>query len=110
MERREFLRKSALAGVGFALGTGRTLGWGRALAQDLSRSPSEVETSKCLWGAFAMPAGQQKPIDALLALENLVGGQMAIHRDYQGMDADIRSKTAVWLSQRGPIPYRSFHA
>ena len=107
MNRRDFLRTSALAGAGLVLSRG---GWGQALGQDFVPSPLEVGTPKCLWGAFAMPVGQEKPMDALVALEQLVGRQMAVHRDYQGMDSNLLSKAAQWMSQRGTIPYRSFHA
>jgi len=107
VDRREFLKKSALTGAGLALAPVLKLA---PLARNLSHAPSDIETAQCLWGAFAEPQGQQKAMDALLALEQMVGRQMAVHRNYQGMDKDILDKAAQWLSQRGTIPYRSFHA
>src|SRR2546428_1864451 len=65
MNRREFLRKSAVTGAGSSLARGS---WGRALAQGLPESPDEVGRAKCLWGAFAEPPGQQKAPVALAAL------------------------------------------
>src|SRR5438105_2017249 len=73
MNRREFLRKAGLTGAGFAVAP---------FARNLSHAPSTVETAPCLWGAWAEPQGQQKARDALLALEQMVGRQMAVHRNY----------------------------
>jgi hypothetical protein len=113
MQRREFLRRSALTGAGLAMAP--LLKLSEASADPLIRrliapGPPRAATSHCQWGAFAMPQGSQTNIEALLALEAMVGRKMAIHRNYQGMDTDLLSKEAVWLSQRGTTPYRSFHA
>ncbi len=113
MNRREFLKKSAAAGAGVAVSSTLGLSSSRALGLGRSVTPQEAgpdSSFHCKWGAFALPIGGQKIMEALLALEQRVGRRFAIHRDYQGMDVDIISSDVIWLGNRGTIPYRSFHA
>ena len=113
MNRREFLKKSAAAGAGVAVSSTLGLSSSRALGLGRSVTPQEAgpdSSFHCKWGAFALPIGGQKIMEALLALEQKVGRRFAIHRDYQGMDVDIISNDVIWLGNRGTIPYRSFHA
>jgi len=131
VDRRDFLKRSAVTGAGFALAPVlklvpgahvpkvRPAGSLQSLDPSQAETPlqaaqasqaSEVLTPQVLWGAFAEPRGNQDPRQALVDLENQVGRRMGVHRDYQGMDSDIVGKTVRWLGERGTVPYRAFHA
>jgi hypothetical protein len=107
--RREFLKRSALAGAGLAaapvlpkLGAG-------GLAPQASPQVIAAPTGHCKWGCFAQPRrGQGGLGGAILALEQKIDRRFAIHRNYMGMDGNIIDKECEQLGSR--IPYRSFHA
>src|SRR2546430_11044737 len=130
VDRRDFLKRSAVTGPGFALAPVlklvpgvrvpkvRPAGSLQSLDPSQAETPaqfsqasqaSEVLTPQCLCGAFAQPRGGQNTRQALVDLENHEGRRMGVHRDYQGMDNDILGETAKLLIARGPIPYPAFH-
>jgi hypothetical protein len=113
MDRRHFLKKAGLAGVGLAAAPVLRVNpanspKARYAAADAQSSP--LATAHCLWGAFARPAPGQSVTEALYALEKRVGRRFAIHRDYQGMDADLLGNDVLELTDRGTTCYRSFHS
>jgi hypothetical protein len=113
MDRRLFLKKTGLAGVGLAatpllrVSAADALTT-RAAVTDAATSPQA--TAHCLWGAYAQPAPGNEVTTSLYSLERRVGRHFAIHRDYQGMDSDILGKDVLELTDRGTTCYRSFHS
>jgi hypothetical protein len=112
MDRRQFLKRTGLAGVGLAAAPLL-----RGAESDSATSPSAgatgpspQATAQCGWGAFAQPAPGQRATSALYALERKVGRHFAIHRNYQGMDANLLTLDVLELTDRGTTCYRSFHS
>ena len=71
MNRRDFLKRSALTGAGLTLAPG------------LARAPEAAAAtrSRCLWGAFARPRGDQSPATAILDLEAMIGRRLGLTRN-----------------------------
>ncbi len=73
------------------------------------RGPDSVDHA-IKWGVFPQPRGGRRGIRALEDIEALVGRKFVVQRNYLGMDSDILSRLVLALSDRGTVPYRSFHA
>ena len=98
VDRRLFLRGSALAGAGLVAASVLPAGIAHA-------APA------CYFGAGVQPrGGEANQRDAVLALESKIGRKLGIHRRYVHWDGTIPDGTHRWASDGGRIPYISFHA
>ena len=98
LSRRQFLRVSA-AGAG-------------ALALEASPLPAfaRVAAGHCGWGAFAEPGPGQSPMEAIAAMERLIGRKLDVTRHYMSWDREFPN-TQIKLSGRtGHIPLISWEA
>jgi hypothetical protein len=113
MDRRQFLKRTGLAGASLAAGPLLRVGAANASAPralgDAQKAAPQA-SAHCKWGAYALPGPNQKVTDALYALERKVGRRFAIHRDYQGMDSELLGTDVLELTARGTTCYRSFHS
>jgi hypothetical protein len=98
MERRTFLRASALAGAGVALGS--WVGW----------PDPAFATASCLWGARPDPYGTESTERATRNLEAKIGRKLALVREYSAWDRDLPDKYDTFAGNTGRIPYISWHA
>jgi hypothetical protein len=99
MERREFLRNTALTGAGIALAG--SAGW----------PDPALASASCLFGAHALPRGSQATQkESTLALEAEIGRKLGVFRRYSYWDEPPPDQTHLWAAQGGRIPYISWHA
>jgi hypothetical protein len=106
MERREFLRKVALAGAATSLASRLPILTPAAFA-DHARTTS----TGCLWGVHAEPRSRDGTLyTAIAALESQVGRRFAVDRQYQRWDDPLPSKYATWTRANGRIPYVSWNS
>jgi hypothetical protein len=104
INRREFLRRSVLAGVGATFASS-------VLGSVLPTTARAQTVGSCLFGAHSVPRGTQiTQKDATLALEALMGRQVGVFRRYSYWDEPPPDGTHLWAAQTGRIPYISWHA
>jgi hypothetical protein len=105
MDRREFLKVSALTGT-------TAFAWGVRMPEVLAiqRSASTLATGHCLWGAHAEPRGTENFRSAITNLEGMIGRGLAISRHYVLWESSIPDRHQVWSAQQGRLPYVSWHA
>jgi len=106
MDRRRFLKTSALAGVGLAVPRVRAAVSGNTGARTEGRGS---RGTGCLWGAHAEPRGDEDARSAIAHLERKIGRRLAISRHYVKWDDEFPSGFQAWTVQRGRIPYISWH-
>ena len=106
MDRRRFLKTSAVASVGLAVPGVRALVTGNAGARAARRG--SIGTG-CLWGAHAEPRGDEDARSAIVHLEQEIGRRLAISRHYVKWDDELPNDFQAWTVQRGRIPYISWH-
>src|SRR5437868_5175161 len=119
MERRDFLKRGALAGAGVALATGFTFPTHhranphRKHRHHHHRSPDGGGTggngggggqnTGAVWGAYVNPEG--KPArDAILAFEAQIGRKLGMTRHYTHWDMPLPGGTIAWSAQGGRVP------
>jgi hypothetical protein len=106
MERREFLKKVALAGAATSLAGRLPILTPAAMADEKVNSAAQ-----CLWGVHAEPRTRQGTLyTALTSLESKVGRTFAVDRQYQRWDAQLPSKYTMWTRANGRIPYVSWNS
>lgn len=99
MNRREFLRNTAVTGAGIAVA-------GSAAWPDPA-----LATASCLFGAHALPRGSQKDQrESTLALEAQIGRKLGVFRRYSYWDEPPPDLTHLWAAEGGRVPYISWHA
>lgn len=106
MDRRQFLRTSAIAGAGVALSPVSSI----ASSNAASVSPSGARRARCLWGAHAEPVGNQSARDAITDLEGAIGRRLALSRHYVKWDYELPDGFQAWSVDAGRTPYISWHA
>jgi hypothetical protein len=99
VDRRDFLKKTAVAGAGLTIPT-----WIEATPS--SASPGAA----CRWGAYASPRNGETAKHAILALENKIGRKLAITRHYMNWDRPIPGELVHWSAAGGRKPYVSWQA
>jgi hypothetical protein len=100
MDRRDFLRTSALTGAAVA-----SPGWvvGRG-------AWAETRSKGCLWGAFVRPRGEETPQSAIATLEARIGRRLGVTRHYLNWQDDLPGTYAEWSTSQGYRQYLSWHA
>jgi hypothetical protein len=105
MERREFLKKTALASAATVVGSRIPL-----LTPNAFADGSADATVGCLWGIHAEPRTKGGTIySALTNLEKKVGRRFAVDRQYHRWDDLLPSKYEVWTRANGRTPYVSWN-
>lgn len=99
IRRREFLRKSAIAGAGAAAGV--------SLLR--SMEPAEAVTG-VRWGSLNEPVGGQTSQEAVLALERKVGRSFSITHHRLPWTSDLVNTFTRWSVQTGHTPVISWFA
>ena len=106
MERREFLRRAALAGAATSL-AGRL----PILSQAAYADDPKTTGARCLWGVHAEPRARRGTLyTAITSLESEVGRRFAVDRQYQRWDDPLPSKYTMWTRANGRIPYVSWNS
>ena len=100
MDRREFLKTSALTGAAIAFP-----GWvmGRA-------AYAATQSSGCLWGAYVRPQGTETPQSAIANFEAKIGRRLSITRHYLNWEDQLPGQYAEWSASQGYRQYISWHA
>jgi hypothetical protein len=99
VERRQFLKNTAVAGAGLAVAG--LAGWPETASANTS----------CLFGAHCLPRGSEvNQRDSTLALEREIGRKLGVFRRYSYWDEPPPDDTHRWAAQGGRIPYISWHA
>jgi len=106
MERRKFLKLSALAGAGLTLSPVFRSG-ATALGGGTVSAPA---SGVIQWGAHAQPRGTQDARIALTDLEAMIGRKLAISRHYTMWDSVMPDNFQKWSSGVGRTPYVAWHA
>jgi len=105
MERRAFLRNTALAGAATVLGSRVPNLIPSAFADE-----SADTAVGCLWGIHAEPrTGGGTLYTALTNLEKKVGRRFAVDRQYHRWDDLLPSKYELWTRANGRTPYVSWN-
>jgi hypothetical protein len=97
MERRDFMKRSALAGAGLVLGT-------------QMRTDTALAAPACSWGARTDPYKGETVQRATLDFEAKIGRKIAIVREYSCWDRDLPDHYDTWAGNRGLIPMIAWHA
>lgn len=97
MERREFLRVSAVAGLAAASGA---VGIQDALAR----------RDRHLWGAYVDQRNGQEAQKAVNAFESMIGRKLDVTRHYAGWDLNLPTAFIDWSAHAGHTPYVALHA
>jgi hypothetical protein len=86
-----------------------TVGAG-ALALEASplQAIARVASGHCGWGAYAEPGPGQTPMQAVAAMERLIGRKLDLTRHYVNWDADFPGKQVKLSGQSGHIPLISW--
>ena len=98
MDRRLFIKTSALAGAGVALGS--WVGWPEAA----------LATGSCLWGARTDPYNGETTEQATKNLETKIGRKLALVRQYAAWDRSLPDNYDTWAANTGHVPYIAWHA
>jgi hypothetical protein len=98
VNRRQFLKNSAVAGAGIAVAG--WAGW---------PDPASAAAA-CLWGARIDPSGTETTEQATLNLESKIGRKFAIARQYAAWDRDLPDGYDTWAAQGGRMPYIAWQA
>ena len=98
MDRRDFLRASALAGAGVALGS--QVGW----------PDPAFATSSCLWGARTDPYTTESTEQATRNFEAKIGRKLAVVRQYAAWDRPLPDNYDRWAARTGHTPFIAWHA
>lgn len=106
MDRRQFLRVSAIAGAGAALSPMSSI----ASSNAASFTPNGGRRARCLWGAHAEPRGNQSARAAIADLEGSIGRRFALSRHYVKWDYELPDSFQTWSVDAGRTPYISWHA
>jgi hypothetical protein len=98
ISRRDFLKAS-------------TVGAG-ALALEAAAPPAlaRVASGHCGWGAFAEPGPGQTPMEAIAAMERLIGRKVDVTRHYMSWDRDFPNAQIRQSGKTGHIPLISWEA
>lgn len=107
MDRRHFLKTSALASVGMAVPGVRALVTGSGGARTAGRGS---RGTGCLWGAHAEPRGDEDARRAIVHLEQEIRRRLAISRHYVKWDYPLPDSFQAWSVSKGRIPYIGWHA
>jgi len=106
MDRRDFLKKSALTGAAVALGSRIPI-----LSSALADSSSDPLTAGCLWGVHCEPRTQTATAyTAIQNLEQKVGRRFAVDRQYHRFDTVLPTTYERWTKQHGRTPYVSWNS
>jgi hypothetical protein len=100
LDRRQFLKTSALTGAAIAFP-----GWviGRSAWAD-------VAPPGCLFGAYVRPRGSETPQSAVANLETKIGRRLGITRHYLNWQDELPGGYAEWSVSQGYAQYISWHA
>ena len=105
MERREFLRKAALAGAATALGSRIPI-----LTPSAFADGSADAMTGCQWGIHAEPRSRGGThYTAVTNLEKLVGRRFAVDRQYHPWNVVLPTKYEQWTRANGRTPYVSWN-
>ncbi len=96
VSRRDFLKYSAAGAGALALSSSPTA----ALAR--------VAPGHCGWGAFAEPVAGQTPMQAVFAMERLIGRKLDVTRHYLSWERDIPNDQVRQSANTGHIPLISW--
>ncbi len=98
VSRRDFLKYSAVGAGALALGSSPIDAFAR------------VAPGHCGWGAFAEPTGSQTPMQAVFAMERLIGRKLDVTRHYVSWERDIPNDQVRQSAKTGHIPLISWEA
>lgn len=98
MDRRGFLKTSAMAGAGIALGS--QLGW----------PDPALATASCLWGARTDPYNNESTEQATKNFEAKINRKLAVVRQYAAWDRKLPDNYDTWAAKNGHIPFIAWHA
>src|SRR5205085_6381419 len=99
MDRREFLKTSALTGAAVAFP-----GW------VVGRAAWGATQPGCLWGAYVRPRGTETPQSAIAAFETKIGRRLSITRHYLNWFDELPGPYVEWSASQGYEQYISWHA
>jgi hypothetical protein len=106
MDRRDFLKKSALTGAAVALGSRIPI-----LSSALADSSSDPLTAGCLWGVHCEPRTKDATMyTAIQSLEERVGRRFAVDRQYHEFNDLLPTKYDRWTKNFGRTPYVSWNS
>jgi hypothetical protein len=97
IERREFLRISAVTGLAAATGA---IGIQDALAR----------RDRHLWGAFVDQRNGQDAREAIRSFESMIDRKLDVTRHYAGWDLNLPTALIDWSARGGRTPYVALHA
>jgi anaerobic selenocysteine-containing dehydrogenase len=115
MERRDFLKRSALAGAGVALATGFTFPTHHSDAPKRKRRNHDRpgggdgdnggggQNTSCVWGAYVNPEGKPTKT-AIEQFEAQIGRKLGMTRHYTHWDMPLPGRTIEWSAQGGRLP------
>jgi hypothetical protein len=106
MDRRRFLRTTAIAGAGLVLSPASSI----AAPKLAPMAPDGARRGGCLWGAHAEPKGNQTARTAITDLEGEIERTIALSRHYVKWDYELPDGFQAWSVEGGRIPYISWHA
>jgi hypothetical protein len=98
VSRRDLLKYSVTGAGALALGSSPIDAFAR------------VARGHCGWGAFAEPAGSQTPMQAVFAMEKLIGRKLDVTRHYMSWERDIPNDQVRQSAKTGHIPLISWEA
>jgi hypothetical protein len=98
MERRAFIKTSAILGVG------------AVAASALPATPASAWTSIHVGAGCEVRRKQKHQRDAVMVLERKIGRRLGIMRRYSFWDSPLPDDTHLWAARRGTVPYISLHA
>jgi hypothetical protein len=106
MERRDFLKKTALAGAATIIGSRIPI-----LTPSAFADGSAEALTGCMWGIHAEPRTKGGTLyTAITNLEKQVGRRFAIDRQYHRWNTLLPSKYEVWTRNNGRTPYVSWNS
>jgi hypothetical protein len=97
MERREFLRVSAVTGLAAVAGT-------------LNIEDALARRDRHLWGALVDPRNGQDARQAIRAFERTIDRKLGVTRHYAAWDLDLPTALIDWSAHGGRTPYVALHA
>jgi hypothetical protein len=99
VDRRDFLKTTALAGAGLTIPSVLD-------AEPAAAAPG----ARCKWGAYACPRGGETAQHAIRNLEGKIGRKLGITRHYMNWDREIPGELIRWSAAGGRKPYISWKA